>query len=66
LFGRCTDRRHDDLFNGDPLQVGELLAERVSFGRDTADDAMRRSQLLHHHVQVTIEGTQGGVVVRTG
>jgi hypothetical protein len=43
-----------------------LLTKRVSFGRDAADDAMCRSQLLHHHVQVTIEGAQGGVVVRTG
>jgi hypothetical protein len=48
------------------LQVGELLAESVSFGRDAANNAMRRSQLLHHHVQMTIEGAQGGIVIRTG
>lgn len=48
------------------MQVGELLAERVSFGRDAADDAMGRSQLLHHHVQMTIEGAQSGIVIRAG
>jgi hypothetical protein len=48
------------------LQVGELLAECVSFSRNAADDAMRRSQLLHHHVQMTIEGAQCGIVIRAG
>ena len=66
LFRRRADRRDDDLFNRDTLQVGELLAERVSLGRDAADDAMRRTQLLHHHVQVAIQGTEGGILIRAG
>jgi hypothetical protein len=66
LIRRRTKRRDHDLFDRDSLEVGELLAERVSFGRDAADDAMRRSQLLHHHVQMTIEGAQRRVVVRAG
>jgi hypothetical protein len=40
-----------------------LLAERVSLGRDAADDAMCRSQLLHHHVEMAIEGAQSWIVI---
>jgi hypothetical protein len=36
----CCDRRDHDLLDRNSLQVGELLTERVSFGRDPADDAV--------------------------
>jgi hypothetical protein len=36
------NRCHHDLLDRDSLQVGELLTERVSFGRDPADDAVGR------------------------
>jgi hypothetical protein len=48
------------------LQIGELLAERVSFGRDAADDAMRRTQLLGHQVQMAIEGAEGRILIHAG
>jgi hypothetical protein len=38
----CCDRCDHDLLDRDSLQVGELLTERVSFGRDPADDAVGR------------------------
>jgi hypothetical protein len=37
------------------LQVGKLLAERVAFSGDATDDAMGRSQLVHHHIEMSIE-----------
>ena len=43
-----------------------MLAQCVSFGRDAADDAVGRSQLLHHHVEMTIESAQGWIVFRAG
>jgi hypothetical protein len=46
------------------LKVSELLAERVSFGRDAADDTVRCSQLLHHHVEMAVESAESGIPTR--
>jgi hypothetical protein len=46
------------------LQIRELLAESVAFGRNSANHAMGRSQLLHHHIQVAVQGAERGIVRR--
>src|SRR5215212_8742478 len=63
LFG-CRDRGNHDLFDRDPLQIGELLTERVSFGRDPTDDAVGRCQLFHDQLELAVEGTQPGILIR--
>src|SRR5215203_4691160 len=63
LFG-CRDRGNHDLFDRDPLQIGELLTERISFGRDPADDAVCRSQLFHDQLELAVEGTQPVILIR--
>jgi hypothetical protein len=62
LLSRYADRRDDDFFDGNPLKIGELLPERVTLGGHSSDDAVRSSQLLHHHVEVPIERAKRGVV----
>jgi len=41
-----------------------LLTERIAFSRDPAEDPVGRSQLLHQHVEMAIEGAHGGMVIR--
>lgn len=41
-----------------------MLPKSVAFCRDATDDAVSRSQLLHHHVEVAVQGAQSGVVLR--
>src|SRR5215204_174377 len=62
LFG-CRDRGNHDLFDRDPLQIGELLTERVSFSRDPTDDAVCRSQLLHDQLELAVESTQPLILI---
>jgi hypothetical protein len=57
-------RRDHDVFDRNALQVGELLTERVSFGRDPAEDAVGRFQLLHYQTQLTVEGTHSVLFAR--
>jgi len=54
IFLGCSNRSDHDLFDRNSLQVSELLTERISFGRDPADDAVCRSQLLRHHVEMAV------------
>jgi hypothetical protein len=35
-----------------------LLTERISFSRDPADDAVCRSQLLRHQVEMAVESAE--------
>lgn len=43
------------------MNVGQLLAKSIPFGRDPADNTMSRSQLLHHHVEVAIQRAESGI-----
>src|SRR5215212_347138 len=64
IFFGSSDRRDYDLFDGDTLQISELLTQRVSFSRDPAEDAVCRAQLLHQHVEMAIEGAHRGMLFR--
>jgi hypothetical protein len=44
------------------LQIGQLLAKRIPFGRDPADKAMSRPQLLGHHIEMAIQRADRGIV----
>jgi hypothetical protein len=46
------------------LQIGQLLAKRIPFGRDPADKAMSRPQLLGHHIEMAIQRADHGIVRR--
>jgi hypothetical protein len=46
------------------LQIGELLTQDVALCRNATDYAMGRFQLLHQHVEVPVQSSQRGVIVR--
>ena len=43
------------------MDVSQLLAKSIPLCRDPADNTMSRSQLLHHHVEVAIQRTEGRI-----
>jgi len=55
IFFGGSNRRNHDLVDRNSLQISELLADRISFSRDPADDAVCHLQLLQHHVEMAIE-----------
>jgi hypothetical protein len=64
LIARCAKRCHHDLFDRNPLQVRQLLPKSVTLCRYSANDAVGSTQLLHHHVEMTVQGAQRRIVVR--
>jgi hypothetical protein len=63
MLGGGADRRDFNVIDGDPLEIGQLLPQRVPLGRDPANDPVRHRQLLHHEIQMAVERADGRAVL---